>query len=73
MRFKNVALTLLLLLLSLTMSAQKLIVTGQVTDSVTGEGVPFAGVFEKGTTNGVSTDDEGRFSINVNQGGQNSL
>ena len=73
MRFKNVALTLLLLLLSLTMSAQKLTVTGQVTDSVTGEGVPFAGVFEKGTTNGVSTDDEGRFSINVNQGGAELL
>ena len=72
MWFKNVALTLLLLLLSLTMSAQKFTVTGRVLDSVTGEGVPFAGVFEKGTMNGVSTDDEGRFTINVNQGGQNS-
>ena len=73
MRFKNVVFSLLFLFISVTMTAQKVTVTGQVLDSVSGEGVPFAGVFVKGTTTGVSTDDEGRFSIDVVQGGQSSL
>ena len=70
MRFKNVVFPLLFLFISVTMTAQKVTVTGQVLDSVSGEGVPFAGVFVKGTTTGVSTDDEGRFSIDVVQGGR---
>ncbi len=72
MRFTNAVFSLLFLFISVTLSAQKVTVTGQVLDSVSGEGVPFAGVFVKGTTTGVSTDDEGRFSIAVAQGGQNS-
>ena len=50
MRFKNVVFPLLFLFISVTMTAQKVTVTGQVLDSVSGEGVPFAGVFVKGTT-----------------------
>jgi len=73
MRFKNVVFPLLFLFISVTMTAQKVTVTGQVLDSVSGEGVPFAGVFVKGTTTGVSTDDEGRFSIDVVQGGAELL
>ena len=73
MRFKNVVFSLLFLFISVTMAAQKVTVTGQVLDSVSGEGVPFAGVFVKGTTTGVSTDDEGRFSIDVVQGGAELL
>ena len=73
MRFTNVVLTALFLFVSVSLSAQKLTVKGQVLDSVSGDGVPFAGVFVKGTMTGVSTDDEGRFSIDVVQGGQSSL
>ena len=73
MRFTNVVFSLLFLFISVTLTAQKVTVTGQVLDSVSGDGVPFAGVFVKGTTTGVSTDDEGRFSIAVAQGGQSSL
>lgn len=73
MRLKNVTLTLFFFLISLSLAAQKFTVTGQVLDSVTGDGVPFAGVFVKGTTSGVSTDDEGRFSIEVGQAGAELL
>lgn len=73
MRFKNVVFSLLFLFISVTMAAQKITVAGQVLDSVSGDGVPFAGVFVKGTTTGVSTDDEGRFSIDVVQGGAELL
>ena len=44
--------------------AQKIQVTGRVTDS-TGEGIPGATIREKGTTNGVSADYNGVFSIKV--------
>ncbi|CAL2089550.1 TonB-dependent receptor [Tenacibaculum sp. 190524A02b] len=40
------------------------VITGKVTDE-NGRGVPFINVIEKGTTNGVSTSDDGDFSINV--------
>ena len=58
----------MLLFLTLTMQAQKVSVSGQVLDSVTGEGIPFAGIFIKGTTTGVSTDDQGVFAIDVSKG-----
>ena len=45
--------------------AQNLTVTGSVTDANTGQPVPFAGVHLKGTMNGVSTDENGDFSITV--------
>lgn len=73
MRLKNVTLTLVFFLISLSLAAQKFTITGQVLDSVTGDGVPFAGVFVKGTTSGVSTDDEGRFSIEISQAGAELL
>lgn len=68
MRFTNVVFSLLFLFVSVTLAAQEVTVTGQVLDSVSGDGVPFAGVFVKGTTTGVATDDEGRFSIAVGHG-----
>ena len=73
MGLKNVTLTLLFSLISLSLAAQKFAITGRVLDSVTGDGVPFAGVFVKGTTSGVSTDDEGRFSIEISQAGAELL
>ena len=52
----------LLLLLPLTMVAQ--IVKGKVTD-VSGEGLPYMNVVEKGTSNGVVSDGNGEFSITL--------
>ena len=45
--------------------AQNMTVTGVVTDSSTGLGVPFAGVMIKGTTDGTVTDADGNYSITV--------
>ena len=73
MRFTNVVFSLLFLFMSVTLAAQEVTVTGQVLDSVSGDGVPFAGVFVKGTTTGVATDYEGRFSIAVGHGGAELL
>ena len=39
--------------------AQQLTVTGKVTDNQ-GEPIPWANVYEKGTTNGATTDDDGK-------------
>lgn len=63
---KQFLLTMLLVLTtSLTAMAQ---VTGTVKDADTDEGLPAATVMEKGTTNGTSTDVNGEFSINVDEG-----
>lgn len=45
--------------------AQNLTVTGSVSDANNGQPVPFAGVHLKGTMNGVSTDENGNYSITV--------
>lgn len=47
--------------------AQQLTVTGKVTDNQ-GEPIPWANVFEKGTTNGATTDDDGKYTIKVKSG-----
>ncbi|MGM9765255.1 MAG: DUF5686 family protein [Candidatus Cryptobacteroides sp.] len=44
-------------------AAQETKVKGRVTDASTGEPVPFAGVYFKGTTTGMSTDLDGNFSF----------
>ena len=49
-------------MLTQTISAQT--INGKVVNAE-GEGLPYINVLEKGTTNGVSTDDTGAFSINV--------
>jgi iron complex outermembrane receptor protein len=59
---QNFLLFSLLLLLPLTMVAQT--VKGKVTD-VSGEGLPYMNVVEKGTSNGVVSDDNGEFSITL--------
>ena len=51
-----------LLLLAQVISAQT--VKGKVVDA-DGTGLPYINVLEKGTSNGVSTDDQGGFSIDV--------
>ena len=45
--------------------AQSTTVRGTVTDSSTGEGIPFASVMVKGTMTGTSTDADGNYSLSV--------
>ena len=47
--------------------AQRLSVTGTVTDSITGESLPYAAVVWEGTTVGAQTDADGRFSLSFSQ------
>ena len=55
--------TALMLLVTTVAFAQKATVKGKITDGADGSGVAFANVVEKGTTNGVSTDADGNYSI----------
>lgn len=41
-------------------------IKGVVTDSITGEPVAYANIYLKGSNTGVTTDDDGRFSISTN-------
>lgn len=61
---RRILLSMFILLAALAANAQSVNVSGIVTES---SGVPLAGVFvlQSGTSNGVSTDDQGCYSINV--------
>jgi TonB-linked SusC/RagA family outer membrane protein len=67
---KKVLLLLLLVTFcgSVQVMSQSLTITGQVTSSEDGSTLPGATVKVKGTTNAVSTDANGRYSINANTG-----
>ena len=65
MRKIKLFLTALAVMVASTAFAQKLTVTGHVTDASNGEPVPFVSVHEKGTMNGVNTDLDGNYSISV--------
>ena len=57
-----------LLLLSLPGSfAQSTKVRGRVIDESTGEGIPYAGVFFKGSTVGATTDTDGWFALETRE------
>ncbi|PID69077.1 MAG: hypothetical protein CR989_03670, partial [Flavobacteriales bacterium] len=43
-------------------------ITGTVTDASDGTSLPGVNVVEKGTTNGVTTDFDGNYSIQVSEG-----
>jgi TonB-dependent starch-binding outer membrane protein SusC len=58
-------LTVLLVLVSSMAWAQSRTVTGKVTSSDDGTGLPGVNVVEKGTNNGTATDVDGNFSISV--------
>lgn len=49
----------------LDINGQNRLLTGTVTDSVTGEGLPYASLIFKGTSIGTATDGEGRFSFSA--------
>lgn len=62
--FRVVGLSILLLVLFTRLSqAQETIVEGKVTDSNSGDPIPFVNVVFKGTTSGATTDFDGRFKI----------
>lgn len=61
--------TALMILATTAAFAQKVTVKGTVTDSSTGEVIPFTSVVEKGTSNGVSSDADGKYSIAVSANG----
>ena len=63
--FRLTVAVIAMLVMSVCAYAQNLTVTGVVTDSSTGLGVPFAGVLIKGTTSGTVTDADGIYSITV--------
>jgi TonB-linked SusC/RagA family outer membrane protein len=66
MRKLRILFTCLLTVLALgTALAQNITVKGVVTDSATGEGVPFASIQVKGTMTGTATDGDGNYSIDV--------
>lgn len=60
---KRFALSVLLLLCGLAAAAQTTKVRGTVTDADSGDPIPFAGVFFKGTTIGITADLDGRFTL----------
>ena len=65
-RFFTTALAVLAL--HVAVQAQDLTVTGTVTDSSSGEPVPFASIQIKGTLSGGSADTDGNYSILVEEG-----
>ena len=65
--FLRSTLVVMSLLLSVSMFAQKVTVSGKITDKA-GQPVIGVAVFEKGTTNGVAADADGNYSISVNTG-----
>ncbi len=62
------SLVLMLTLLQAVL-AQTRTVSGRVIDQTSGEGLPGATVLLKGTTTGISTNADGRFSLNVPESG----
>ncbi len=64
---KSFLVSLLLILASVGMSAQSTKLRGRVTDADTGEGIPFAGVFLKGTTIGVTSDLDGYYTLETRE------
>ena len=59
----------LFMLLGITLSAQNVMVAGKISDSATGEGVPFASVVVKGTTTGTVADVDGNYRISAPENG----
>lgn len=60
---RKLLLLILLCASSLTLVAQTTRVRGRVTDSATGEPIPFASVLFPGTTHGITTDEQGIYAL----------
>ncbi|HCW06844.1 MAG TPA: hypothetical protein DGG95_05710 [Cytophagales bacterium] len=61
--YKGFFLSVLILFAPLFLIAQDIEVEGKVTDAVSGDPIPFASVVFKGTTEGMSTDFEGKYKL----------
>jgi len=66
--FRCFSLVILFVFIQLDVHAQRVRVTGTVTDMLTGETIPGANVLVQGSTRGVTTDLDGSFSIDVEPG-----
>ena len=64
-RKKSILWLLGLIAVCCTVQAQQTVVSGIVTDSITGEPLPYASVILKGTSIGGATGDDGRFSFSI--------
>jgi iron complex outermembrane receptor protein len=64
----NVLILILSLLIGNFAMAQQFVLSGKVTDSSSGESLPGVSVVVKGTTNGTTSDINGKFTLNVNKG-----
>lgn len=60
---KKIVFILAFVLVAFASKAQNTIISGIVTDSITGETLPYVSVILKGTTIGTTTDDDGNFSL----------
>lgn len=56
-------LTFLLILHSSSLQAQQTVISGKVTDAVSGEGIPFANLIFLGTSSGTTTDINGNYQL----------
>ena len=65
MKYIKLLLTVIIMAFTTALSAQDLKVTGVVTDSATGEAVPFASLQLKGTMTGTVADADGVYTIEV--------
>lgn len=62
---KKISFVIVFMLIVLCGEAQNTIVKGVVTDSITGDCLPYVSVLFEGTTIGSTTDNDGRFSIST--------
>ena len=65
MKKAKLSISALFALLAMTVSAQNVKISGVVIDASTGEGIPFAAVMVDGTSQGVSADVDGSYTISA--------
>ena len=63
MKWNRFYTSIIYLFLSISLIAQPTRIKGRVTEEGTGEGIPFAGVYFKNTTIGISTDMDGYYIL----------
>lgn len=63
---KKIVFLLVSLLMAWMANSQNIVLKGIVTDSITGEELPYVSIIFKGTTIGTATEGDGRFSLTAN-------
>ena len=63
---KKIVFLLVSLLMAWMANSQNIVLKGIVTDSITGEDLPYVSIIFKGTTIGTASDGDGRFSLTAN-------